>query len=273
MNRPVALITGASSGIGREFARQLAVDYDLIVVARRLSLLKTLERELRLAHSTAVEVIGADLTVTDHVSHVATRIEAEPNLGLVINNAGYGIEGNFWDTGIAAHENMHHLHVMTTLTLTHAAIRNFVPRDTGKVINVSSVAGFAWYGNVSYGATKAWMIAFGNAVNVDLLASRSRVRVQTLCPGYTHTGFHEAMGADAKDRPGAVKWMTAEAVVSASLDQLPSGKFVVVPGMENKLLSALIPRLPIQRRVQQLGKMARKLLDRKDRSRPEAPHE
>lgn len=268
MIRPVALITGASSGIGKEFARQLARDYDLILIARRLQLLQSLKHELCATYSTDVEVIGADLVIADHVSNVASRVKAEQRLGLVINNAGYGLEGNFWDTDIAAHERMHLLHVTATLTLTHAAVRNFVPRDTGRIINVSSVAGFAWYGNASYGATKAWMIAFGNAVNVDLLAVESKVRVQTLCPGYTHTGFHEAMGADAKDRPGAIRWMTAKEVVSVSLKNLPSGKFVVVPGMENKTMSALIPRLPIQRRVTQLGKLARKLLLQKKVSLP-----
>jgi uncharacterized protein len=93
---------------------------------------------------------------------------------------------------------MHRLHVLATLKLTHAALSNFVLRNVGAIINVSSVAAFAWF--VSYGATKAWMKAFGGGVHVDLRASRSKVQIQTLCPGYTHSEFCEAMGISDSNR-------------------------------------------------------------------------
>ncbi|WP_440641343.1 SDR family NAD(P)-dependent oxidoreductase [Bradyrhizobium sp. PUT101] len=255
--RPVALITGASSGIGLEFARQLASEHDLILVARRKDLLEATASELGRKFGTQVQILPADLTSEAELSMVAERIANENKLALLVNCAGFGLEGYFWKAELAQQERMHRLHVMATIKLSHAALKNLVAKDSGGVINVSSVAGFVWFGNVSYGATKAWMKAFGDGVCIDLRAAGSKVTMQTLAPGYTHTEFQQAMGLDPKKVAPPKSWSTASDVVSASLAGLEKGKHLVVPGWRNRALIRLFALLPWSLRQSLLARKAR----------------
>lgn len=255
--RLVALITGASSGIGLEFARQLASEHDLILVARRKDLLEATASELDKKFGTQVQILPADLTSEAELSMVAERIANEKNLALLVNCAGFGLEGYFWKAGLAEQERMHLLHVMATVKLSHAALKNLVAKNSGGVINVSSVAGFVWFGNVSYGATKAWMKAFGDGVCIDLHAAGSKVTMQTLSPGYTHTEFQQAMGLDPTKVAPPKSWSTASDVVSASLAGLKRGKHLVVPGWRNRALIRLFALLPWWLRQSLLARKAR----------------
>jgi short-subunit dehydrogenase len=237
----VALVTGASSGIGAAFARRLARDgFALILVARRHDLLEQLARDLG-----GAETLAADLTLEEDLARVEARIMAEPKLELLVNNAGFGTKGRFWETPLDQQERMHRLHVMATLRLSRAALAAMVPRRQGGVINVSSVAGFGQSpGNVSYCATKAWMTSFTEGLDLELRGAGSPVRVQALCPGFTVTGFHDTMGM-SRDGIPAWLWMRAEDVVDASLRALPRGQPLVVPGTIYKmvvLLEKLAPR-------------------------------
>jgi short-subunit dehydrogenase len=237
----VALVTGASSGIGAAFARRLASDgCALILVARRHDMLRQLARELG-----GAETLAADLTREEDLARVEARILAEPELDLLVNNAGFGTSGRFWETPLDGQERMHRLHVMATLRLTRAALAAMVPRHRGSVINVSSVAGFGQSpGNVSYSATKAWMTSFTEGLDLELRGAGSPVRVQALCPGFTVTGFHDTMGM-SRERIPAWLWMRAEDVVDASLRALQRGQPLVVPGTIYKivvLLEKLAPR-------------------------------
>ncbi|MEO8593031.1 MAG: SDR family oxidoreductase [Candidatus Solibacter sp.] len=231
----LALVTGASSGIGEAFARRLARDgYGLILVARRREQMVRLARDLN-----GAEVLTADLTVPEDLALVEARIGAEPGLELVVNNAGFGTKGLFWETPLEGQQRMHELHVMATMRLTRAAVAAMVPRASGGVINVSSVAGFGQSPrNISYCATKAWMNSFTEGLDLELRGTGSPVRVQALCPGFTYTGFHETMGMS---RDGIPKWMwmTAEEVVDASLRGLQKGKTFVVPGGFYRFIVAL----------------------------------
>jgi short-subunit dehydrogenase len=255
--RPVALITGASSGIGQEFAWQLASEHDLILVARRKDLLEATASELGKKFGTQVQILPADLTSEAELSMVAERIANEKNLALLVNCAGFGLEGYFWKAELAQQERMYRLHVMATVKLSHAALKTLVAKDSGGVINVSSVAGFVWFGNVSYGATKAWMNAFGDGVCIDLRASGSKVTMQTLAPGYTHTEFQQAMGVDPTKVAPPESWSTASDVVRASLAGLKRGKHLVVPGWRNRALIALFALLPWSLRRSLLASRAR----------------
>ncbi|WP_448045040.1 SDR family NAD(P)-dependent oxidoreductase [Bradyrhizobium liaoningense] len=255
--RPVALITGASSGIGLEFARQLASEHDLILVARRKDLLEATASKLSRKFGTHVQILPADLTSEAELSMVAQRIANENKLALLVNCAGFGLEGYFWKAELAQQERMYRLHVMATVKLSHAALKNLVAKDSGGVINVSSVAGFVWFGNVSYGATKAWMKAFGDGVCIDLRAAGSKVTMQTLCPGYTHTEFQQTMGLDPAKVAPPKSWSTASDVVSASLAGLKSGKHLVVPGWRNRALIRLFALLPWRLRQSMLAHKAR----------------
>ena len=247
------MITGASSGIGLEFARQLAKDYDLVLVARRRERLEEIAVGVR-ASGAGAEVMEADLTVAEDLERVQQRLRDEPRLGLLVNNAGFGAGGYFWKASLEDQEKMHTLHVMATLRLSHAALGNLVEKDAGAVINVASVAAFAGRaGSVCYGATKAWMTNFTEGLAMDLLAAGSRVTVQALCPGFTYSEFHDVLGMDRTKIAGKSLWLTAEQVVADSLAALKTGKLYVVPGWRYKAIVAVLPRLPVSWRMALLG--------------------
>ena len=238
--KPVALVTGASAGIGAVFARRLAkTGYGLILVARRRDRLEALARELGDA-----EVIEADLTRDDDLRRVAERIAAEPNLELLVNNAGFGILGRFCEVPVEGQEQMHRLHVMATLRLTHAALGGMVARKKGAIINVSSVAAFGQSpSSVSYSATKSWMNSFTEGVDLELRGAGSPVKVQALCPGFTLSEFHDVAQVDRKTIPARL-WMRAEDVVEASLAGLARGKVIVVPGRLYQVMAAVMRWTP-----------------------------
>lgn len=246
MARTVVAITGASSGIGETFARRLGRDHDLILIARRKERLEELARELGGRN----EVMTADLTREEDTARVAERLAQEPNLGLLVNNAGFGTLGRFWEADLAGQEAMHKLHVMATVRLTHAALRNMVARNFGAIINVASVAAFVrGPGSVSYGATKTWMTTFTEGLYLELKATGSNVTVQALCPGYTYSEFHDALGLNRDRIASKAFWLSAEAVVDSSLDGLRRRKLFVVPGWQYRLLTSVLPKLPTALRL------------------------
>lgn len=251
MTRTIVAITGASSGIGAAFARRLAPTHDLVLVARRRERLEALAAEFQSKYQSHTEVVQADLTARADLDAVARRIENEPRLALLINNAGFGTRGRFWEAPLAPQERMHELHVMAPLELTHAALRNMVPRDYGAIINVSSVSAFIRVaGTVSYGATKTWMNTFTEGLYLELRGMKSNVVVQALCPGYTYSEFHDRMGVDRKELSGSSMWMTAEEIVDASLEGLGRRKLFVIPGWRYRLLTTFFSRLPTTLRLQ-----------------------
>ncbi len=246
-SRPLAVITGASSGIGAAFARKLAPTYDLLLVARRKERLDQLAAELG---NTDTEVLQADLSGPADQTALAQRLAEDPRLALLVNCAGFGSKGCFWEAPLESQESMHQVQVMATVRLSHAALSNLVPRNSGAIINVSSIAAFFRSpGNASYSATKCWMAVFTEAIHVELRARKSQVKVQALCPGYTYSEFHDALGLDRHRLAPSRFWMTAEQVVDASLSALGTGKLYVIPGWRNRLLSAAFSILPARLRL------------------------
>ena len=239
-DKPLALVTGASAGIGATFARRLAREgYHLVLVARRHDRLDGLAEELGVA-----ETMAADLAVEADLKRVEDRIARAPNLELLVNNAGFGTMGRFFEIPLDGQDQMHRLHVIATMRLTHAALGGMIPRNKGAIINVSSVAAFGQSpGNVSYCATKAWINSFTEGLDLELKSAESLVRVQALCPGFTLTELHDVAGMDRKPIP-AWMWMKAEDVVDASLAGLAQGKLIVVPGGIYKAMVWLLRRLP-----------------------------
>jgi short-subunit dehydrogenase len=239
-----ALVTGASAGIGREFCRELAArGYDLVVVARDAGRLDALADELRSAHGVTVQVLPGDLTRDEDVDRIASHAAADVRLAMLVNNAGFGTVGELATARPDQQEAMLRLHVLAPMRLTRAGLSGMLARRRGAVINVSSVAGFIYSpGNVNYCASKAYLTTFTEGLALELAGTG--VAAQALCPGFTHTEFHQRMGPDARRRPPSL-WMTADAVVRASLAQLDRGGAVVcVPGLRNKLLVAAIGLLP-----------------------------
>jgi hypothetical protein len=212
--RPLALVTGASAGIGAAYARRLAAQgYDLLLVARRVSRLEELAAELTSRHHVRAEPLPADLTSEADLKAVEERIVREEHLEFLLNNAGFGSRGRFCESPVEIQDAMHRLHVMATLRLSHAALRKMTARGKGAVVNVSSVAAFVCRpGSISYYSTKAWINCFTEGLYLELKQAHSPVRVQALCPGYTVTEFHDLIEFDRKSVPASM-WTPAEQVV------------------------------------------------------------
>jgi uncharacterized protein len=256
MSRTVVAITGASSGIGSVFAQKLASGHDLILVARRRDRLEDLAAQLSRAYGSQVEIMQADLTQDEDLFAVAERIANEPRLALLVNNAGFGTKGRFWESPLEPQEQMHRLHIIAPMRLSHAALRNMVPRDFGGIINVASVSAFVRTpAHASYSATKSWMTVFTESLYLELKSIRSNVAVQALCPGLTYSEFHDAMGVDRKSMASSAFWMTADQVVDASLDGLRRRKLFVIPGWRYRLFTAIFSKLPSALRVALESKM------------------
>ncbi len=235
-----AVVTGASSGIGAVFARELARrGYDLLLVARREALLGELAEELASAHGVAAAACPADLSRPDGVERVRRRVAETPNLEMLVNNAGFGMHGDFTEVAPASHMDMIHVHVVASVRLCRAALPGMIARRRGFIINVSSVAGFrAIPGKTTYCATKAYLNVFSEALQAEL--ADTGVRVQALCPGFTYTGFHDS-GQYRFDRSRIPPrlWMSAEDVVAASLKALGGKRVVCIPGWKNRLFVRL----------------------------------
>jgi uncharacterized protein len=243
--RPVALITGASAGLGAEFARALAArGADLILVARREERLAALSRQLQSEHGAHADLLVADLASEAGVALVDAKIAATPNLHWLINNAGFGVPGRFHTAAIGDLERMHRLHVMAPLRLTHTALSGMVGRDAGSIVNVSSVIGFVLIaGSAGYAASKSWLHVFSESIYLELESLRSRVRIQSLCPGYTRTEFHDVIGMDRARIPGFL-WLDPHFVVGESLQALERNQLLVIPGWRYRLIVRVARGLP-----------------------------
>lgn len=241
-----ALVTGASSGIGAVYAGRLAAQgYDLILVARRRDRLEQLAGELQARHGVEAEVLAADLAEEADLRKVEERIARAADLEFLVNNAGFGTRGLFFEAAAEGQDRMHRLHVLATVRLCRAALPGMVARGKGNLVNVSSVAAFAQNpGSASYCATKAWMNSFTEGLYLELAAAGSPVRAQALCPGFTLTEFHDRSGI-GRNHAGASWWLSAQDVVDASLRGLARRKLFVVPGWRYKMYVFLVKALPV----------------------------
>lgn len=242
-----ALITGASSGIGETFARQLAAEgTDLVVVARSVGRLEALRDELEGLHGVDVEVLPADLSDPADRSRVAERIGSEDRpVHLLVNNAGFGTSGRFWELDMAGEHEEITVNVVAVVHLTHAALRAMVPRGAGAVLNVASVAGLLpTPGSATYAATKAYLNSFGDSVHEELAGTG--VTLTTVLPGFTRTGFQERakVTEEMDERIPRFMWTSRDEVVREALEGAAAGKARVVPGVVYKGSSALLDLLP-----------------------------
>ncbi|WP_042421713.1 SDR family NAD(P)-dependent oxidoreductase [Streptacidiphilus anmyonensis] len=237
-----ALITGASAGIGAAFARRLGKDgHALVLVARDEGRLAAFADELAKEHGVPVEVLPADLATDAGIAAVEARLtDAERPVDLLVNNAGFGFRKGFLDVPVEDELTMVKVHIEAVLRLTRAAVPGMRERGKGYVVNVASVAAFVPRG--SYGASKSWVVQFTAGVNRDLVGSG--VTLQALCPGFTHTEFHQRAEMDMSG-VGEWMWLDADYVVDQSLRDLVRGKSICVPSRRYQALVALSRKAPL----------------------------
>ncbi|KAM9863393.1 SDR family oxidoreductase [Leucobacter sp. BZR 635] len=231
------LITGASSGLGAEYAKQLAErGGSLVLVARDQAALEAFAADLRKQHGVQVEVLAADLLNPEDLARVARRLTSrELPVHTLINNAGFGLPLAFEQNDIEAEARHLHLHNEVPMRLMHAALQPMLARGTGQIINVASVAAFI--PRSTYSAVKQWLVTFSRWANGRY--APQGVTVTAVCPGYTHTNFHERLGLPPGEE-GIPRWMWLEApeVVTDSLRDADRGKAVSIPSLKYKLIVA-----------------------------------
>lgn len=239
--KTTALITGASAGLGAEFARQLAAQgHNVVLVARNRARLEEAAADLERRYGTRAEVLPADLTDDGGVAAVVARLTAAENpVGVLVNNAGIGLLHNFEQNHISEEKRHLKLHGETAMELTHAALQGMLARGSGRIINVASVAAFLPRG--TYSAAKAWLLSFSRWAN--LAYGPRGVKVTAVCPGFTHTEFHDRMGMDKSVAPSWT-WLTAERVVREGLADNLRGRAVSIPSKRYKALAVAARVLP-----------------------------
>lgn len=234
--RPMALVTGSSSGLGECFARRLAASgTDLVLVARNREAMERLGDELADRHGARAEVMVADLAQRRDLGEVAERIRAG-DVDTVVNNAGFGFYGPVVSHRADQEIGMVDVDVAAVVALSHAAMEVMVPRGSGGLLNVASVAGFAATpGSATYSAAKGFVLMFSEALHDEVLDAG--VKVSVLCPGFTRTNFQPRAGITAAGLPSFV-WAEATPVVEAGLAALRRNQAVCVPGLLNKVAAA-----------------------------------
>lgn len=232
-----ALITGASSGIGRDFAIILSkMGYDLVLVARRKDRLEALKEEL----TTNIEIISMDISSTYNCMKLYNKVK-DYKIDIVINNAGFGIFGNFIDTNLDKELDLIDLNIKTVHLLTKLFLKDFVERDSGYILNVASSAAFAPGPLMaSYYASKAYVFRLTDAIIEELKKLNSNVYVGVLCPGPVDTEFNDVAKVKFK-----LNSLSSQYVANYAINKMFCKKHLIIPGFKIKMfyfLSHILPR-------------------------------
>lgn len=249
LHTSTALITGATSGLGAAYARQLAREgHPLVLVARDIARLEASAAAFHREYGVRVEVLGVDLATDAGVDAVIARLEAGLDddarfVGLLVNNAGFGTKGSIVSGDPAAQDAMVRLHVLAVHRLTQAALAPMARRGRGAIITVSSVASYLTSpGNVNYSATKAYQRIAMEALAPEV--ARRGIYVQAFCPGFTRTEFHARAEMTTGQIP-RILWMEAEEAVASSLAALRRrAPTTVIPGLLNRTIVCLLRFMP-----------------------------
>lgn len=237
-----ALVTGATAGIGAEFARQLAArGFALVIVARDAARLESLAAELTAAHGIPVEVLPADLLDADQLASVEARLRATDSpVDMLINNAGFGLKHNFDENSVDAELDQFDILSRVPLRLTHAAFDQMLPRRHGTVVTVSSLAGFAGLG--TYSAAKSWSITFARWANPYYRARG--VTVTALAPGFVRTEFHKRADVTRESMAPDWLWLDPEFLVRRALKDAEKGRALSIPSARYRVIARIARMLP-----------------------------
>ena len=235
-NKPLALITGATSGIGAEYARRLASNgYNLIITGRREAKIKALADELSNSYGSDVEVILVELSDSSQVDDLIENIK-DRDIHLLVNNAGFGTTKFFSNVSFDLYEKMIHVHVLAHMKIVYAILPGMIEKGAGVIINVSSAGAFLPSPKtVTYSGTKAFWRAFTESLHMEL--EGTGVQVQVVCPGLTKTDMHVRLGIPEERTIdwGPFQWISPQEVVECSLRCLKKKKVVCFPGRFNRM--------------------------------------
>lgn len=242
-----ALVTGASAGIGAAFARHLAAEgYSLLLVARRVERLQELAAELKAKHGVRCDVFAADLN--DPAAPAAIMAFAEKQgiaIDVLINNAGLSGKTAFADTPWPKLAAEIQLMVTAVTELCHRVLPGMRQRGWGRIVNLSSLAAFSPPGaSLLYTGIKSYVLGMSQSLDMEL--KPQGIHVTALCPGFTHSEFHDTMGTrDAASKLPGLLWQEADEVVREGWDAVMKGKPVCVPGVVNKIVASSVRPLPV----------------------------
>lgn len=245
--RPLSLVTGASSGIGAEFARQLAAGgHDLVLTARRADRMETLATELRERYATHVTVLPHDLADPATPQMLCDALEQRGlQVDWLINNAGYGVPGTLDANGWTTHADSLQVLLIAPTELAWRLLPGMRQRGHGRIINVSSLAGHVPgpAGHTLYAATKAYLIKFSQSLALENLSAG--VNVCALCPGFTWSEFHDVTGTrDKMNKMPGFMWLSAQEVVRQGIAAVERGASVYIPGRVNRLIKTIVQLMP-----------------------------
>ncbi|MCX4303373.1 MAG: SDR family NAD(P)-dependent oxidoreductase [Clostridia bacterium] len=224
-----ALVTGASSGIGRDMARYLSsLGYDLVIVARRENLLEELKKDLK----TNVEIEVLDVSKEENCKEL---FEKHKDIDLLINNAGFGLFGEFTEIDLDKEISLIDTNIKATHILTKLYAKSMKEKNKGKILNVASIAGFMTGPLMSaYYASKNYVVELSSGINEELKKAKSNVRISILCPGPVDTNFNNVAGVRF-----SVKSLSSEYVAKYAIDKTLKGKEIIIPGIGIKILYGL----------------------------------
>lgn len=222
-----ALITGASSGIGRDMAYYLSeLGYDLIIVGRNIDALNSVKEKCK----TKVSVIDLDLSIVENV-YKLYEITKDKNIDILINNAGFGLFGNFVDTNLDRELNMINLNIVAIHILTKLFLNDFIKKDKGRILNVASSAGFMAGPKLStYYSTKNYVLKQSLAIYEELRQMNSNVKISVLCPGPVETNFNNVAGGSFNTKSASSKY-----VAEYAIDKMFKNKLIIIPTIKMKL--------------------------------------
>lgn len=220
-----ALVTGASSGIGRDMARYLSkLGYDLVIVARRQNLLEELKKDLE----TNVEIEAVDVSIEENCYKL---FEKHKDIDLLINNAGFGVFGEFTDTSLVEELSLIDTNIKSLHILTKLYVQEMRKRNSGKILNVASIAGFMTGPLMAtYYASKNYVVSLSSAINKELKKANSKVRISVLCPGPVATNFNNVAGVRF-----SIKSLSSDYVAKYAINKVLKGKEIIIPGSVIKM--------------------------------------
>jgi short-subunit dehydrogenase len=250
MDRRLCLITGASAGIGAEFARQYAaLGWDIALTARREERLTALASELEAKYGIHTISIAQDLARANSADKIISALsEQGRHVDALINNAGYGLPGTFFNTSWKSQADFIRVLYTAPIELAHKVLPGMADRGYGRIINVASLAGYAAgsNGHTLYASVKSGLIKFSESLNAECDAFEGAdIHCTALCPGFTYSEFHDVNGTrEQMNKMSKRMWMDAAPVVKAGIDAVNRGQPVVVPGLVNKSLATLTRIMP-----------------------------